>query len=164
MLLTAAAATRPFPCERAVRVLSQAERAIMNWCMNCRCTLLYMLFTIYICVFQYMYVHIYIYVCMCMYVYVCVCMYMYVCSKWKGVPYHLWAKMWHPEDPTPTSFGSPKNTWGGYISCGQVKYFSEFSCLTPPNIPGLKGGILLSSIKLSLLLCWISQKMKQQLV
>ena len=29
----------------------------------------------------------------------------------QGVPYHLWAKMWHPEDP-PISFGSPKNTWG----------------------------------------------------
>jgi hypothetical protein len=29
--------------------------------------------------------------------------------------------------------------WRGYISCGQVKYFSKISYLTPPNIPGLKG-------------------------
>lgn len=27
-----------------------------------------------------------------------------------------------------------------YMSCGQAKYFSEISCLTPPNIPGLKWG------------------------
>ena len=65
---------------------------------------------------------------------------MYVCSKWKGVPYHLWAKMLHPEDP-PHIFWKPQKHVGGYISCGQVKYFSEISCLTPPqNIPGLKGG------------------------
>ena len=49
-------------------------------------------------------------------------------------------KMLHPEDP-PTSFGSPKNMWGGYISCGQVKYFSEISCLTPPpKYSRVKGG------------------------
>ena len=52
----------------------------------------------------------YAYIYMYMYVYVCICMYMYVSSKWKGVPYHLWAKMWHPEDP-PTSFGNPKTMW-----------------------------------------------------
>ena len=69
------------------------------------------------------------------------------CQEWKGVPYHLWAKMWHPEDP-PHFFWKPKKHVGGvylciyiYISCGQVKYFSEISCLTPQNIPGLKGGI-----------------------
>ena len=61
--------------------------------------------------------------------------------------YHLWAKMWHPEDP-PTFFRSPKKHVGeGYISRGQVKYFSEISCLTPPNIPGLKGGIIFHIIR-----------------
>ena len=39
----------------------------------------------------------------------------------------------------PNPFGTPKTCWG-YISCGQVKYFSEISCPTPPNIPGLKKG------------------------
>ena len=42
---------------------------------------------------------------------------------------------------TPHLFWKPKNLVGGlYISCGQVKYFSEVYCLAPPNIPGLKGG------------------------
>ena len=40
----------------------------------------------------------------------------------------------------PTSFGSPKSTWGGYISCGQGKYFSEISCLTPPKYSRVNGG------------------------
>ena len=58
-----------------------------------------------------------------------------------GVSYRFWAKMWHPEDPPPRLLEAQKNTWGGYISGGQVKYFSEISCLTPPRkIPGLKGG------------------------
>ena len=42
----------------------------------------------------------------------------------------------------PTSFGSPKNTWGVDISRGQVKYFSEISCLTPPKYSKVKGGVL----------------------
>ena len=42
--------------------------------------------------------------------------------------------------PPPTFFRSPKNTWGGYISRGQVKYFSEISCLTPPKYSRVKGG------------------------
>ena len=32
VLESLAAATRPFPCVRVVRVLSQAERAAMNYC------------------------------------------------------------------------------------------------------------------------------------
>ena len=72
---------------------------------------------------------------------------MYVCSKWKGVPYHLWAKMLHPEDPPPHLLEAPKTCGGGYISCGQVKYFSDFFCLTPPNIPGLKGGDVITVMK-----------------
>ena len=55
-------------------------------------------------------------------------------------------KMLHPEDP-PHIFWKPKKHVGGYISCGQVKYFSEISCLTPPNIPGLKGGIIFHIIR-----------------
>jgi len=59
-----------------------------------------------------------------------------------GVSYRFWAKMWHPEDPPPTSFRSPKkHVGGGYISGGQVKYFSEISCLTPPpKNSRVKGG------------------------
>ena len=30
--------------------------------------------------------------------------------------------------------------WGGYISCGQVKYFSEIFCLYPPKYSRVKGG------------------------
>ena len=58
----------------------------------------------------------------------------------QSVPYHLWAKMWHPEDP-PHLFWKPQKHVGWYISCGGVKYFSKFSCFTPPNIPGSKGEI-----------------------
>ena len=36
--------------------------------------------------------------------------------------------------PPPRLLEAQKNTWGGYISRGQVKYFSEISCLTPPQI------------------------------
>jgi hypothetical protein len=64
--------------------------------------------------------------------YECMNVCMYVRSKSNGVPYHLWAKMLHPED-LPHIFWKPKKHMGGYISCGQVKYFSEFSCLTPPR-------------------------------
>ena len=48
-------------------------------------------------------------------------------------------KMLHPEDP-PHIFWKPKKHVGGYISCGQVKYFSEISCLTPPKYSRVKGG------------------------
>ena len=74
----------------------------------------------------------------CMYV----CMHVQNVRVCHGVSYRFWAKMWHPEDPPPTSFRSPKkHVGGGYISRGQVKYFSEISCLTPPKKnPGLKGG------------------------
>jgi len=34
----------------------------------------------------------------------------------------------------PKFFRSQKSTWCGYISHGQVKYFSEYSCLTHPQI------------------------------
>ena len=51
------------------------------------------------------------------------------------------AKVLHPEDPPPTSFGSPKNTWRGVdISRGWVKYFSEISCLTTSISSRVKGG------------------------
>ena len=80
-------------------------------------------------------------VIMCIiYIYECMKVWMYVCTLWKGVPYHLWAKNVASGGP-PHIFWKPKKHVGGYISCGQVKYFSEISCLTPPNIPGLKGGM-----------------------
>ena len=60
---------------------------------------------------------------------------MYVCTALKGVPYHLWAKNVASGGPPPHIFSKPKkHVGGGYISCGQVKYFSEISCLTPPQI------------------------------
>ena len=49
-------------------------------------------------------------------------------------------KMLHPEDPPPHLFEAQKTCGGGYISCGQVKYFSEISCLTPPKYSRVKGG------------------------
>ena len=97
-------------------------------------------------------IYIYIYVCIYVCMYVCMFVCMYVRRKWKGLPYHLWAKMWHPEDP-PHFCWKPKNMWGGYISCGQVKYFWEISCPTPLNIPELKGGMpKRSKTKLALVL------------
>ena len=39
----------------------------------------------------------------------------------------------------PRLLEAQKNTWGGYISRGQVKYFSEISCLTPPKYSRVKG-------------------------
>ena len=70
-----------------------------------------------------------------------VCMYVQNERVCHGVSYRFWAKMWHPEDPPPRLLEAQKNTWGGYISRGQVKYFSEISCLTPPKKnPGLKVG------------------------
>ena len=49
-------------------------------------------------------------------------------------------KMLHPEDPPPHLLEAQKTCGGGYISCGQVKYFSEISCLTPPKYSRVKGG------------------------
>ena len=65
----------------------------------------------------------------CMYV----CMYVQNERVCHGVSYRFWAKMWHPEDLPPRLLETQKNTGGGYISGGQVKYFSEISCLTPPE-------------------------------
>ena len=42
--------------------------------------------------------------------------------------------------PPPRLLEAQKNTWGGYISRGQVKYFSKISCLTPPENSRVKGG------------------------
>ena len=50
-------------------------------------------------------------------------------------------KMLHPEDPPPTSFGSPKNMWGrGIFHVVRRNISQKFLALPPPNIPGLKGG------------------------
>ena len=72
----------------------------------------------------------------CMYV----CMYVQNERVCHDVSYRFWAKMWHPEDPPPRLLEAQKNTWGGYISGGQVKYFSEISCLPPPKNSRVKGG------------------------
>ena len=85
-----------------------------------------------VCMYACIYVHMYVCMCVCMYVCVYVCMYVQNERVCPGVSYRFWAKMWHPEDP-PRLLEAQKNTWGGYISRGQVKYFSEFSCLTPPQ-------------------------------
>ena len=82
------------------------------------------------------------------------CMYicMYVRWKWKGVPYHLWAKIVVSGAPPPLLLEAQKHV-GGYISCGQVKYFWEISCPNPLNIPELKGGMpKRSKTKLALVL------------
>ena len=43
--------------------------------------------------------------------------------------------------PPPTSFGSPKNTWGGIFHVVRWNISQKFLALPPPkNIPGLKGG------------------------
>ena len=42
--------------------------------------------------------------------------------------------------PPPRFFKAQKTRGGGYISRGQVKYFSEISCLTPPKYSRVKGG------------------------
>ena len=63
------------------------------------------------------------------------------------MPYHLWAKMWHPEDPPSTSFGRPKNMWRGvyFMWSGEI-FLRIFLSYPPPNIPGLKGGICILCI------------------
>ena len=73
---------------------------------------------------------------------------MYVCTYVENervcqAPYHLWAQMWHPQDPPPLLLEAQKHV-GGYISSGQVKYFWKISCPNPPkkNIPGSNGGII----------------------
>ena len=84
----------------------------------------YIYIYIYICVFKYMYVYIY----MNVWKYECmnVCMFKMKGCAIPSLGYIFW---------------KPKKHVGGYISCGQVKYFSEISCLTPPTIPGrVKGG------------------------
>ena len=65
---------------------------------------------------------------------------MYVCTLWKGVPYHLWAKMLHPEDP-PHIFWKPKKHVGGvyFMWSGEI-FLRNFLPYPPQNIPGLKGG------------------------
>jgi hypothetical protein len=54
------------------------------------------------------------------------------------VPYHLWAKILHPEDP-PTSFRSPKNVEGVYFMWSGKIFLRNFLPYPSPNIPGLKG-------------------------
>ena len=55
------------------------------------------------------------------------------------ISWYIQDKVWHPEDP-PHVFWKPKKHVGGYIRRGQVEYFSEISCLTPPKYSRVKGG------------------------
>ena len=67
---------------------------------------------------------------------------MYVCSKLNGVPYHLWAKMLHPEDPPPPHLLEAQKTCGGgvyFMWSGEI-FLRNFLPYPPQNIPGLKGG------------------------
>ena len=102
---------------------------------------------IYTYVFKYMYVYINIYIYIwtnenmyvCVYLCTYVCMYVcvYVCMfKMKGcvlVCHTVSGLKCGIRRTPPRLLEAQKNTWGGYISRGQVKYFSEFSCLTPPQ-------------------------------
>ena len=71
-----------------------------------------------------------------------VCIYMYVrTSKMKGCAiYHLWAQMWHPEDP-PHFFWKPKKHVGVVYFMWSGEIFLRNLLSYPPNIPGLKGGM-----------------------
>ena len=54
--------------------------------------------------------------------------------------------MCHPEDHPPRLLETQKkHVGGGYMSRGQVKYFSEISCLTPPENSRVKGGDVFTS-------------------
>ena len=91
----------------------------------------------------YIYTYIvYLSTCMCIYIYMNVWKYecMYVCSKWKGVPYHLWAKMLHPEDP-PHIFWKPQKHVGGvyFMWSGEI-FLRNFLPYPPPKYSRVKGG------------------------
>ena len=98
---------------------------------------------IYIYILLFIHIYRYVYLSTCMYIYICICtrMYVYVCSKWKGVPYHLWATMWHPEDPLPRLLEAQKTRGGGIFHVVRWNISQKFLALPPPNIPGLKWGI-----------------------
>ena len=76
--------------------------------------------------------------CMCIYIYIYICM--YVCSKWKGVPYHVWAKMLHPEDPLPHLLEAPKTCGGGIFHVVRWNISQKFLALPPPKYSRVKGG------------------------
>ena len=86
------------------------------------------------CNYVYIYMNVWKYECMN------VCMYVQNISKWKGVPYHLWAKMLHPEDLPPHLLDAQKTCGGGIFHVVRWNISQKFLAFTPPNIPGLKGG------------------------
>ena len=98
--------------------------------------------TIYICVFKYMYVHIYMYIYIHIYIYMNVWKYecmnacMYVRSKLNGVPYHLWAKMLHPEDPPPHLLEAQKTCGGGIFHVVRWNISQKFLALPPQIFQG----------------------------
>ena len=71
----------------------------------------------------------YVYIYMNVWKYEC----MYVYSKWKGVPYHLWAKMLHPEDP-PHIFWKPQKHVGGVYFMWSGEIFLRNFLPYPPQI------------------------------
>ena len=58
-----------------------------------------------------------------------------------GVSYRFWAKMWHPEDPPPTSFRNPKkHVGGGIFHVVRWNISQKFHALPPPKNSRVKGG------------------------
>ena len=72
---------------------------------------------------------------------VCIYIYMYVrTSKMKGCAiYHLWAKMWHPEDP-PHFFWKPKKHVGVVYFMWSGEIFLRNLLSYPPKYSRVKGG------------------------
>ena len=76
-----------------------------------------------------------------MYVCMYVCMHVQNVRVCHGVSYRFWAKTWHPEDPPPTSFRSPKKHVGGvYFTWSGEIFLRDFMPYPPKKNPGLKGG------------------------
>ena len=72
-----------------------------------------------------------------------VCIYMYVrTSKMKGCAiYHLWAKMWHPEDP-PHFFWKPKKHVGVVYFMWSGEIFLRNLLSYPPKYCRVRGGCI----------------------
>ena len=61
-----------------------------------------------------------------------------------GVSYRFWAKMWHPEEPPPTSFRSPKKYVGGVYFTWSGEIFLRNFLPYPPKYSRVKGGGILA--------------------
>ena len=65
---------------------------------------------------------------------------MYVRSKSNGVPYHLWAKMLHPEDPPPHLLEAQKTCGGVYFMWSGEIFLRNFLPYPPSKYSRVKGG------------------------